>query len=243
MSSIRRRDALGSAFAFSLTVVLLILAMLFTAVIFKNDGAGNDLPALHEDGRTVVIDAGHGGIDGGAVALDGTLEKEINLEISKVLAALMRASGYEVVMTRSNDEMLGGGGTGGSSKMRDLKYRLETASRNPEAITVSIHCNKFPLESCKGMQVYYSDNAVAKDAAGSIKEAFLKIDPSNKREIKKSDSSIYLLYRATSPTVLVECGFLSNNGELEKLKSSEYQKKLALVIMSGLDIAYENNGL
>ena len=243
MSSIRRRDALGSAFAFSLTVVLLVLAMIFTAVIFDSDGRQGDLPTLHEDGRIVVIDAGHGGVDGGAVAHDGTLEKEINLEISKVLASLMRASGYEVVMTRCGDEMLGGSGTGGSTKMRDLKYRLETASRNPDAITVSVHCNKFPLESCKGMQVYHSDNSVARDAAGSIKEEFLKIDPSNKREIKKADSSIYLLHRATSPTVLVECGFLSNNDELAKLKSREYQKKLALVILGGLDRTYENNGL
>jgi N-acetylmuramoyl-L-alanine amidase len=188
---------------------------------------------------TVIIDAGHGGEDGGAVAADGTLEKDINLKIAITLGALMKASGYEVILTRDSDVMLDTPDKAGSAKMRDLKRRLQIASEHSDAVTVSIHCNKFPQSSCKGMQVYHSDSDVAVDLAQSVQKSCLTLMPDNHRKIKKADSSIYLLHRAVTPSILVECGFLSNEGELQSLKNEIYQKKLALIIFSGIDVAYK----
>ncbi len=231
------KEAIRCTLAFAFTVILLVCVTLGLALLFN--GSEKSVPTSNAASRVVVIDAGHGGLDGGAVAPDGTLEKDINLEISRVLATLMRVSGYEVITTRDTDTMLGGDGNG-STKMRDLRKRLETASAYPDAVTVSIHCNKFPQESCKGLQVYHSDSDRARHTAELIQASALKLMPDNHRKIKKADSSIYLLHRATSPSVLVECGFLSNEGELQALKTENYRKKLALVILGGLDAAYES---
>jgi N-acetylmuramoyl-L-alanine amidase len=144
----------------------------------------------------------------------------------------MRVSGYNVVMTRSEDVMLDTGESKGSAKMRDLKRRLEISSEYSDAITVSIHCNKFPQSSCKGMQVYHSDSQTAQAAAKLVQSSYLALMPENHRQIKKADSSIYLLDRAVSPAILVECGFLSNSEELQKLKDENYQKKLAIIIIT-----------
>ncbi len=232
------RQAIGSAFAF-IGAVLLFICIVFSQVIFFGTSESEGLPTVSAPVRTVIIDAGHGGMDGGAVAPDGTAEKDINLKISLTLGALMRASGYNVILTRENDVMLDTNDGKGSAKMRDLRRRLEIASEHPDAITVSIHCNKFPQSSCKGMQVYHSDSDVAKQAAELVQKSSLAIMPDNHRKIKKADSSIYLLHRACAPAILVECGFLSNESELQNLKAESYQKKLALVIFSGIDAAHE----
>ena len=220
-------------FAFTLPILVIIFVFFF---INKNL---TYTQASASTGTVIIIDAGHGGEDSGAIGVNGVYEKDINLEISRVLATLMRVSGYEVITTRDTDTMLGGDGNG-STKMRDLRKRLETASAYPDAVTVSIHCNKFPQESCKGLQVYHSDSDRARHTAELIQASALKLMPDNHRKIKKADSSIYLLHRATSPSVLVECGFLSNEGELQALKTENYRKKLALIILGGLDAAYES---
>ncbi len=233
------KESIKSAGAFAAVVALLLcLCILFSAVITRSREPF--IPVASEPHRTVVIDAGHGGMDGGAVAHDGTLEKDINLEISKVLAALMRVSGYKVVMTREQDVMLDTDDSRGGAKMRDLRKRLEIASSYPDAIAVSIHCNKFPQESCKGLQVYHSNSEHAKSTALAIQSSALAVMPDNHRQIKKADSSIYLLHRARTPSVLVECGFLSNPAELAKLKTTEYKKQLALVIMGGIDYSWQS---
>lgn len=224
---------------FLLTVLITVAAIMLLAFFFSQDGGEPELQAGGEAHRIVVIDAGHGGADGGAVAPDGTLEKELNLEISRVLCALMRVSGYKVVMTREGDEMLGSPLTAGSAKMRDLKERLSISSEYPDALTVSLHCNKFPDGSCHGLQVYYGNGEGAEGAANAIQSAFSLVDKTNRRKTKKADSSIYLLHRATAPAVLVECGFLSNSEELERLKTEDYRKRLALAIYSGAVTFYE----
>ena len=230
-----KKDAITAAAGFVITVIILVVAITLLQVAFgirKNPNDG--LPAQADAAHILVIDAGHGGMDGGAVAADGTTEKGINLEISMILKSLMEVSGVKVVMTRTEDVMLDGSGLSGTAKMRDLKKRLEIAGQYPEALMVSIHCNKFPQESCKGLQVYYSAHEEAESAAGAVQDSYLLIDPTNHRKIKKADSSIYLLSRARVPSILVECGFLSNGPELEKLKTDNYRKKLALVIADGI---------
>ena len=229
-----KNEAIKTAMSFLLIAIFVSAAVFVILICFPSgDGAREVISA--EPMPVIVIDAGHGGRDGGAVGYDGTLEKELNLKIGTKLAELLRISGYNVVMTRSEDVMLTTDDTGGSSKMRDLKKRLEIASSYPDAVAVSIHCNKFPLESCKGLQVYCSEGDTAKRLAESIQESVkAALQPENHRAVKEADSSIYLLARAKTPSVLIECGFLSNPEECEKLKDPEYQKALALAVLKGI---------
>ena len=182
-------------------------------------------------GFTVVIDAGHGGVDGGAYGTVGeetVLEKDINLEIAKRLYFLFRAAGIPCVMTRTEDIMLGEG------KAYDLKNRLEITKSYENPVFISIHQNKFPEEHCRGLQVYYSKNAEESETLALFIQNVCRryTDPENEREIKRADSSIYLLDRLTCPAALVECGFLSNAGECEKLTLPEYQKQLASAVFA-----------
>ena len=233
----KRCEALRVSLGFLLTVALAVAAITVLSALTGN--GAREMPTEGEPEKVVVIDAGHGGKDGGAVASDGTLEKDINLRIAKNLETLLRAAGYKVVMTRTDDRMLSTDGQG-SAKMRDLKRRLEISSEYPDALTVSIHCNKFPSEKCKGMQVYCGASEGSAEAAEAIRKAFLQIDPQNNRQVKKADSSIYVLNRARGAAILVECGFLSNGHELTLLKNEQYGRKLALVIMSGIEEYYKN---
>ena len=226
-----KREAMTAVLGFFATVLLtaLVIALLWS-ITGKKEESG--VTALTEKGRSLVIDAGHGGMDGGAVAPDGTLEKDLNLEIARILCALMRVSGYDVVMTRDGDVMLG------DTKMKDLKSRLQLFSGSSDVLSVSVHCNKFPDSSCNGLQVYYADTPASRSVAESVQSAFSLVSDVNRRQVKKADSSIYLLHRASSPAILVECGFLSNPEELAKLKTDEYRKKLALALMSGVSTFY-----
>lgn len=184
---------------------------------------------------TFIIDAGHGGLDGGASGLNGTLEKELNLTIASLINDLLVVCGYETVMTRSDDSMLGDGKTG-NVKMADLKYRLDLAQQYENGIFVSIHMNKFPKEDCRGMTLYYSgNNPISEDIAAHIRDNNIKyLQKDNTREMKKADSAIYILNRITIPAVLVECGFVSNPEESQLLMTAEYQKQLAMVIACSL---------
>ena len=228
-----KKSAAKSTLEFLAIAMLLVVIITITVIIFHPKEEETDAVAADE-APIIVIDAGHGGMDGGATGADGTLEKHINLEIATILRDLLTVSGYETVMTRESDVMLTTEGGNGSAKMQDLKQRLSIASEHPDALTVSIHCNKFPMTSCKGMQVYYSDSETAMQAASAIQSASVLLQPYNKRAIKKADSSIYLLYRATAPSILVECGFLSNPEELAALKTEDYQIKTAMIIFKGI---------
>ncbi len=231
-----KKETFKTALGFGFIAVGLVLAVYF---LYTLGAPKNELPSSDADASplpVIVIDAGHGGMDGGAVGNDGTLEKELNLEIAMTLAELARICGYNPILTRTEDVMLSTPEGAGSAKMQDLKARLSISSIYPEALTVSIHCNKFPSESCKGLQVYHSNSEQAKKIADSIQASVKEqLQPDNRRQTKKADSSIYLLDRAVSPAVLIECGFLSNTEECEALSSREYQKSLALAILSGIE--------
>lgn len=199
------------------------------------------LPTFNNDSITVVLDAGHGGEDAGAIAPDGTLEKDLNLEISNLVKGLCILNGINVKMTRESDMLLYDyyndlENYKGQKKIYDLKNRLKIAEEHPEALYVGIHMNKFSQAKYKGTQIYYSKNnetsqLVASDLSNSIKTY---LQPTNNRQIKKADSSIYILNNIKNPAILVECGFLSNEEELENLKSEEYRASLALVIFSSI---------
>ena len=194
---------------------------------------------------TIVIDAGHGGEDSGAVASDKTLEKDLNLEISLLLKDMFKAGGFNVVMTRKTDtDISSGGDTVKERKASDMNNRLKIYNSSEKNIVVSIHQNKFTQNKYKGTQVFYGTlNEGSSVLANSIKNSIKgMIQQTNTRQIKPSDSNIFLLSKAKVPAVIVECGFISNQEELNLLKESEYQKEIAFSIFCGvLDYYYTQN--
>ena len=224
------------------------IALIAVAVIislgFLGIAASAFLPTLAEEDRPVIIiDAGHGGFDGGAVAKDGTVEKDINLKIALGLERILKFEGFSVVMTRVDDVGTDDVENGSIAvrKKNDLQNRLKLMKKYPDAIYVSIHLNKFTTTSASGAQVFYSPkHKKAADLAQSIQDSIVSlIQPDNKRVIKAGTNGAYLLKFASVPTVIVECGFLSNHLELEKLKSEEYQSKLSFAIAAGIKDYYK----
>jgi N-acetylmuramoyl-L-alanine amidase len=183
---------------------------------------------------TIVLDAGHGGEDGGASSASGALEKEINLAITLALRDLLITNGIQVILTRSEDILLYDRTVDfkGRKKALDLAARRKIAEEAPNAVFVSIHMNAFPKSQYKGLQVWYSKNSPASfTLAESVQQlAKEKIQPENDRRVKPATSSIYLLHHLTCPAVLIECGFLSNPEEAALLSTAEYQNQLAFLL-------------
>lgn len=183
----------------------------------------------------VLVDAGHGGADGGATGADGTAEKAVNLEISRTLAALLRVMGVQTEMTRDDDRSIH---TEGDSlrekKVSDMHNRL--AMYEESAVVVSIHQNHFSEAKYSGTQVFCSPNHPQSRVLGAaVRESVLSLlQPDNKRELKTADDGVFLLANTTVPAVLVECGFLSNPAECEKLGQREYQRQLAFAVAGGV---------
>ncbi len=194
---------------------------------------------------TIILDAGHGGFDGGAVALDGTVEKDINLDITVTLSHFLKANGYRVIMTRKSDTSTDDIEAEGipARKKSDLKNRLSLMNEYPQGIFVSIHLNKFTTSAASGAQIFYSANADESKFLGqSIRDCIISmLQPENTRVNKQATSKTYLLYNATIPAVIVECGFLSNTADLKLLKNTEYQKKMAFCIFCGINNYFSNN--
>ncbi len=224
-------------YAYAMTAAVLIAAA--AAVI----GAVRRLPVqptvLRDSGlpvTTVLLDAGHGGADGGAVAPDGTAEKGINLDIALRARDMLRFFGYKVRMTRESDVSLhdASAATAREQKVSDMHRRLELY--NQADLVISIHQNKFGQAKYRGIQVFYSPNHPAGEPfAAVLRETLLSLlQPENTRELKRGDRSIFLLYKTTAPAVLVECGFLSNPEELANLKREEYRQELAWAMTCGV---------
>ncbi len=228
--------ALFTSFAILLVFTVMALTGQFDHLL--PDILADDTVSVKDDKKifTVILDAGHGGEDGGASAKDGTLEKDLNLSLTLRLRDLLTAVGYRVLLTRTDDSMLGNGEPG-YRKMADLRYRLDFANDHPEAVLISIHMNKFPEEYCSGVQLYYSPNVPESLKLATTLHTLVKstFQPENKREIKSATSAIYLLDRVKIPAMLVECGFLSNTAEAELLKNENYQKQLALLITASIN--------
>lgn len=184
----------------------------------------------------IVLDAGHGGEDSGAVGSDGVLEKDLNLSLTLRLRDLLIFEGWEVILTRDSDVLLYDPESALSHKVQDLKKRLDMGSAYPDAVFVSIHMNKFPAESCQGLQVYYSPNHVRSQDIAERMQRDVKnyLSPDNHRHCKKATTSIYILSRIQNPAILVECGFLSNPTECAMLQTNGYQKQLTAVFCSSL---------
>lgn len=215
-------------------IIVTALNPLKTSAAAKRDEFGT---------RKIIIDAGHGGFDGGASTSDGTNEKDLNLQIALKVRDFAEVVGYETVMTRKTDRALCDGVSATrKNKVADMKNRLSVIKNNGDAIFVSIHINKFEASSVKGAQVFFSPNnensmLLSENIQASIAS---HLQPDNKRVIKKSGNEIFLLKNAQIPAVLVECGFLSNPQELSELKNNIYQSKLAFSIVLGINSYYNS---
>jgi len=185
----------------------------------------------------LIIDAGHGGFDPGAVASDGTEEKEINLAIACYLRDIAEAHGIKTVMLRESDTSLEqySDENSGSAKAKDIHYRASAADDYPGCVYISIHQNAFSDTSQCGAQVFYGSaddrsELLAEQIMSSVKDT---LQQDNRREVKGSNGSIYILDHVNCPMVLVECGFITNADELSRLSDPSYQLAMAEAIFNG----------
>lgn len=212
------------------TVVLLGAVLLCAAAVSILLIRSGRVPASAVSApRTLVIDAGHGGIDGGAISADGTKESSLNLAIALRLDSIVRFCGQKTVMTRLDDskktDMLS------YSEHEDLKNRADMVNRTANAVLISIHQNNYPTAQPKGAQVFYS-SCEGSERLGKLLQTNLvsQLDPENRRLACPAPKDLYLTANTNCPAVLLECGFMSNNFEVLKLKDPGYQTKLAAVI-------------
>lgn len=199
------------------------------------------------DDVVIVLDAGHGGADGGCVSVNGVPEKGINLEILLRVKALCESAGYQVVTTRESDVSIHDKGVEGlrAQKESDMENRLEIMNLYENAVVVSIHQNQFTDPKYSDAQMFYTaTNPDSQRLAQIMQEKFVSnLQPENKREIKLSGKELYLIYFTKAPSVMVECGFLSNPEEATKLESEQYQSEVAFTIFSGIvEFLEENKG-
>ena len=213
---------------------LLIFAMLLVAKESAELVKVWNQQEKQEKVTTVVIDAGHGGIDPGKVGVNDALEKDINLSIALKLKKYLEQQDIRVVMTRETDEGLYEE-SDSNKKVRDMKNRLDIMEKTAPALTISIHQNSYPEESVSGMQVFYYETSTEGKALAEIMQQTMieSLKPQKERTAKANDT-YYLLKKTTVPIVIVECGFLSNRAEAELLVSSDYQEKMAWAIHMGV---------
>lgn len=220
----------------TLVIIFAVLATGFYLLIIRNNAI--DASVRGNNIYTVVIDAGHGGIDGGTQAKDGTLEKDINLSIALKLKDILDSFGVKTVITRDTDISIHDSGVTGirNQKISDINNRLNIIESTENSIFVSIHQNYFSQTKYSGAQVFYSkNNPLSQQLALSIRNAIVgNLQKENTREIKQSGKEIYLLNNTTVPAVMVECGFLSNENEADLLKTEAYQKQIAFFVAYGI---------
>lgn len=225
----------------SILIISCLLSSLALTEIKQIKATSTDL----SEKPIIVIDAGHGGEDGGAVADTGLMEKDVNLSIALILEKLFLQSGFQVTMTRTDDISIYSEGASSlrEKKVSDIHNRTAICNNYSNNILISIHQNKFEQSKYSGTQVFYSDNNKLSNPLAQCISTSVKglLQPDNTRECKPSDNNVYILKNATVPAVLVECGFLSNPQESELLSTDKYRNQLAFSIFSGfLEFYYQN---
>lgn len=221
----------------TLLVCVALLVVLAVGCILLPPATRPAMAVMQQGSRIVVIDAGHGGEDGGAVAASGAVESGINLAIAQRLNALLQLLGEETVMIRTEDVSIYSedAQTLRQKKASDLKNRVALVNGTPGAVLISIHQNSLPSSPrVHGAQVFYAVTEQSDMFAVSVQQALNKaININNEKQEKRIDPSIYLMKHVTCPAILVECGFLSNAQETERLQDANYQKRLAISIAAG----------
>lgn len=201
----------------------------------------------HPNSKIIVVDAGHGWPDGGAVGKSGTVECELNLAVAQKLQREMVERGYSVIMTRDGKNGIYDDENASIrvKKKSDMKKRLDLLNTSHADIFVSIHMNNFPQSKYRGSEVIYSENYLQSALlAELIHKEMIAIDPAVKpREVKKAEKTLFLLKNAQIPAVIVECGFLSNPEDEKLLNDESYQDRISAAICQGIVKYYENAGV
>lgn len=185
----------------------------------------------------IVLDAGHGGLDSGAVGVTGVLEKDVNLSVVLALREMLTMSGFEVVLTRDSDISIYDPGVEGirNQKLNDMDNRLKIIQSYPDSIFLCIHQNNFTDPRYFGGQMFYNNNNPKNLALARIMQnKFAELQPGNDREIKLTGNELFLLKSNPNPSLMIECGFLSNPDEEAKLSTWEYRQQVAFTIYGGL---------
>lgn len=185
----------------------------------------------------IVLDAGHGGLDSGAVGKNGVLEKDVNLDVVLDLRDMLEMSGFEVVLTRDADISIYDAGVEGirNQKLSDMDNRLEIIQKYPDSIFLCIHQNNYTDPQYFGAQMFYNNNNPDNRTLAQIMQRrFADLQPGNDREIKLSGNELFLLKSNPNPSLMIECGFLSNPEEEQKLSTKEYRQKVAFTIYGGV---------
>lgn len=224
--------------------ILFLLIVISVLYIFMDKPVLADKKDINKNAEKIIlIDPGHGGMDGGAVSKSGTLEKDINLSISLNLRDELKKSGFKVVMTREEDKWLcDDKGKIRERKRADLYNRWKMKKESNCDAFISIHLNMFPESKYYGAQVWYSSNEYSKKLASLIQSNFkLYLDETNKRLEKPANNDYKILRNGDDvPSVIVECGFLSNPVEEQKLNNKEYQEKIAKVVAQSVKEYFQN---
>ena len=212
---------------------LSVMALMIGSLIGLNS-LGNAVFYKIENQKIIVLDAGHGGFDSGKVGVNGSLEKELNLQIAEKCKKYLEQSGYKVVMTREDDNGLYDVSSK-NKKREDMNARVNIMNTSDAMLAVSIHQNSYTGAACSGAQVfYYNGSEAGKQLAGYIQDSIIvRVQPQNTRQIK-ANSDYFILKHTKVPTAIVECGFLSNADEERKLCDDTYQEKLAWAITMGI---------
>ena len=225
---------------------IMLGAALLAAALSLCVGGGNAVQAVMRGNavRTLVIDAGHGGFDGGATGANGTSEQDINLSIAQRVQLLAAFFGVQTAMTRTDENALNYDPSHPirQNKVADIKAREKIVQRLADPIFLSIHLNKFSDAQYHGAQVFYSSNHADGKRLAELLQASLAegCDPENTRQAKQAERTIYLMKQLECPAVIVECGFLSKPSEERRLADTEYHKKLAASIVVGY-LRYEGS--
>ena len=213
--------------AAALALAVFIALSAFAANLDRTKAASAVLP----EEATLVIDAGHGGIDGGAVGADGSRESDINLAIALRLQAVSAFCGQSAVMTRTDDSR--GADALSYSEHEELVYRTQVVNATPNAVLLSIHQNCYPTAQPSGAQVLNSWNGKSEDFGRLMHDNLVNsLDPQNRRVAEPDKNRLYILSNVDCPAILVECGFVSNHSDITKLTDSRYQTALSTVLMA-----------
>ena len=219
--------------------VILAVLNIALALFFVSEPASTVFRQMQLDQKpyTIIIDAGHGGVDAGATSCTGVLESQINIEIALRLEELMHLLGYETKMIRRTDiSVYTEGETIAAKKASDLKQRVKIVNETERGILISIHQNQFQDSRYSGAQVFYGKSDSSRELATKLQSAFVSsVNLGSNRKAKRSNG-VYLMEKITNPGVLIECGFLSNLKEEALLRDPKYQKKLCAVIGTTLSM-------
>lgn len=235
--TVKRNNKISIFIIGVVTILIIMFQIPFPSSLYSSSNFGLPL-----SGKIIIIDPGHGGIDGGASSKDGLLEKEISLRISLLLRDYLQQAGALVIMTREEDTDLASQETKKirSRKIQDLKKRVQIINEADSDLFVSIHLNAIPSPKWSGAQTFYNRSLDSNEKLAKFIQSEIRENLSNTSRLAKPINNVYLLKEAQTPGALIEVGFLSNPTEAQLLNTLEYQQKIAVSIYQGI-LRYHTN--